>query len=64
MDNVRKFFVICLLTIFIKVRWAFLHMHPSCIKFSVGDYEEKRVEFYFQNIKTGRVHYNYTINKE
>jgi len=44
-----------LITIVLKLRWAYLHVHPGYKKFTIG------TESYFQYVKTGQIVYNYSF---
>lgn len=50
----KKLFIMAL----VKIRWMYLSMHPDCIKFSVKE-NGNDTEYYFYNIKTNTIHYNY-----
>lgn len=50
----------CIIMFFVKLRWAYFHVSPSYIKFTMSG-----SEYHFQNVKTGEIHSNYIwTNKE
>lgn len=51
-DYIEVIMLIC----FLKLRWAYFHVHPSYYKFSI-----EGTEFHFQNVKTGTLHSQITI---
>lgn len=42
---------------FIKLRWAYFHVNPSYLKFTLDN------DAYFQHSKTGVIHCNYSWNQ-
>ena len=48
-----------LLKLYINIRWAYFHLSPSHVKFSITSDGES----YFQNVKTGEIKCNFTIVK-
>jgi len=42
----------------LKIRWAYFHINPNYIKFTMGD------ETHFQHRKTGTLHCNYVWDDE
>ena len=45
-----------LITLLLRVRWAYFHIHPSYIKFYV---DEARTEAHFFHTKTNSIHSDY-----
>lgn len=58
-NKIKEWIYIVLITILLKVRWAWFHINPRYIKFYVTDDEA-----HFQDQQTGMIFCNYTIGKK